>query len=84
MQSKLKFVEQFYFHLYRINKEQREVDFMERKNNEKWKKHNDPIYSRSVTDMLPAILFEIFLFSVLNLLKPTGYVMHQQFNIQQL
>ena len=26
----------------------------------------------------------IFYISILNLLKPTGYVMHQQFNIQQL
>ena len=24
------------------------------------------------------------LLSIINLLKPTGYVMHQQFNIQQL
>ena len=26
----------------------------------------------------------ILVHAVLNLLKPTGYVMHQQFNIQQL
>ena len=26
----------------------------------------------------------LWLFSVLTFLKPTGYVMHQQFNIQQL
>ena len=28
--------------------------------------------------------FHIILHSLVNLLKPTGYVMHQQFNIQQL
>ena len=34
------------------------------------------------------VIFSVFLqitsIKLLNLLKPTGYVMHQQFNIQQL
>ena len=30
------------------------------------------------------LLFLVVLFVSLNLLKPTGYVTHQQFNIQQL
>ena len=28
--------------------------------------------------------YQICLFLYINILKPTGYVMHQQFNIQQL
>ena len=30
------------------------------------------------------VVVDNILLSILNLLKPTGYVMHQQFNIQQL
>ena len=29
-------------------------------------------------------MFDRYLYVIINLLKPTGYVMHQQFNIQQL
>ena len=29
-------------------------------------------------------MFDRYLYVMINLLKPTGYVMHQQFNIQQL
>ena len=29
-------------------------------------------------------IFILFQFGFINLLKPTGYVMHQEFNIQQL
>ena len=31
-----------------------------------------------------SVLFSIYLIYYINLLKPTGHVMHQQFNIQQL
>ena len=34
--------------------------------------------------LLNPTMFIIGLFFIINLLKPTGYMMHQQFNIQQL
>ena len=42
------------------------------------------VSQKQQTDPVTYVFTAMFLKLSLNLLKPTGYVMHQQFNIQQL